>query len=177
MKLARLVAVASGRVPADLLLVNARVVNTLNGRIEGCNVAICDGQVAGLGDYLEGNATIDLENRYLVPGLIDGHIHIESSMLLPGEYARAVAPRGVLAAVTDLHEIANVGGLGAVRTVIDWCAGLPFELFFMAPSCVPASHLETSGATITADDIKRAKRWKRVVGLGEMMNFPGVINA
>ena len=177
MNLARLVAVASGRVPADLLLINARVVNTLNGRIEGCNVAICDGQVAGLGDYLEGNATIDLENRYLVPGLIDGHIHIESSMLRPGEYARAVAPRGVLAAVTDLHEIANVGGLGAVRTVIDWCAGLPFELFFMAPSCVPASHLETSGATITADDIRRAKRWKRVIGLGEMMNFPGVINA
>ena len=177
MSLARLVAVASGRAPADLLLVNARVVNTLNGRIEGCNVAICDGQVAGLGDYLEGNATIDLENRYLVPGLIDGHIHIESSMLLPGEYVRAVAPRGVLAAVTDLHEIANVGGLGAVRTVMDWCAGLPFELFFMVPSCVPASHLETSGATITADDIKRAKRWKRVVGLGEMMNFPGVINA
>lgn len=177
MSLARLVAVASGRVPADLLLVNARVVNTLNGSIEGCNVAICDGQVAGLGDYLQGNATIDLENRYLAPGLIDGHIHIESSMLRPGEYARAVAPRGVLAAVTDLHEIANVGGLGAVRTVMDWCAGLPFELFFMAPSCVPATHLETSGATITADDIKRAKRWKRVIGLGEMMNFPGVINA
>lgn len=177
MNVAGLVDVAAGRAPADLLLTNARIVNTLVGRVEPGNVAVHNGIVAGVGDCCqEAKSTIDLEGRFLVPGLIDGHIHVESSLVHPVEYARAVVPRGVLVVVTDLHEFANVGGLSALREIIGWCSRLPCNFHFMLPSCVPATGLETSGASITAADLKRARRWRGVIGLGEMMNFPGVIS-
>ncbi|MBI2856988.1 MAG: adenine deaminase [Chloroflexi bacterium] len=176
MSLAQQLPVASGREVASLLLLNARVINTLTGTVEAGNVAIAGSVIAGVGDYRDGVETIDLKGRYLAPGLIDGHIHIESSMLHPVEYARAVTPRGVLAVVTDLHEVANVAGLEGMRRLMAWCQGLPCDFYFMLPSCVPASPFETSGAVIKAQEMERARRWKNVVGLGEVMNFPGVVN-
>jgi len=174
---ARLISVARGQQPADLLLKNARVVNTFTGEVEEGNIAVCGERVAGVGDYSEAGEVIDLEGRWVAPGLINGHTHLESSMLDVGQYARAVVPHGTSAIVTDLHEIANVAGMGGMRYVRDYARRLPLELFVMAPSCVPATHLETSGAVINPEDIRDILRWKECIGLGEVMNFPGVINA
>ncbi len=174
-ELKELIQVARGDKPADLILKNARIVNTFTGEIEEGNVAIYQKRIAGIGDY-QGNKVIDLKGSYLVPGLIDGHTHIESSMLHPTEYARAVIPHGTLAVVTDLHEIANVVGLKGIKQIMAWTRGLPLDMFFMIPSCVPATHLETSGASITVQDVKKGLNWQNVLGLGEMMNFPGVIS-
>ncbi|MFQ5827103.1 MAG: adenine deaminase, partial [Dehalococcoidia bacterium] len=131
--------------------------------------------IAGIGDYTEARETIDLGGRFLAPALIDGHTHLESSLLHPAQYARAVIPRGTTALVTDLHEIANVSGLAGIRYIRNWSRRLPLDFFLMAPSCVPATDLETSGATLRAQDIRTILRWSHVPGLGEMMNFPGVI--
>ena len=176
MSLANLISVARGEIPADLVLANARVVNVFTGEIESGNVAISGGSIAGIGDYQQAKQVVDLEGRYLAPGLINGHTHLESSMLDVGQYARAVVPRGTLAVVTDLHEIANVCGLEGIRYVMGCARRLPLELFLMAPSCVPATHLETSGARLEADDIQRVLRWRGCIGLGEVMNFPGVVS-
>ncbi len=175
MSLEKLISVARGEVPADLLLSNARIVNTFTAEIEKGNVAICRGYIAGIGDYHQAKQTIDLGGKYLAPGLINGHIHIESSFLNIGEYARAVVPRGISALVTDLHEIANVAGLRGMKYLMDCAQGLPLDCYFMAPSCVPATHLETSGAQLGAKELQTALRWKNVIGLGELMNFPGVL--
>ena len=176
-KLAHLIAVAKGDLPADLVLANARVVNVFTGEVEPGNVAICGDRIAGVGDYHQAKEILDLGGQYLAPGLINGHIHIESSMLSVGQYARAVVPRGTLALVTDLHEIANVCGLAGIRYVLNCARRLPIELFLMAPSCVPATPLETSGANITPQDIRQILRWRDAIGLGEVMNFPGVLSA
>jgi adenine deaminase len=176
-KLAGLISVARGDSPADLVLAKARVVNVFTGEVETGNVAIYGDRIAGFGDYHQAKQVIDLEGKYLVPGLINGHTHIESSMLDIGQYAQAVVPRGTLAVVTDLHELTNVCGLDGIRYILDSARRLPLELFLMAPSCVPATHLETSGACLEAEGLGRVLKWKGVIGLGEMMNFPGVINA
>jgi len=176
MNLKELVAVARGERPADLLLKNARIVNTLVGEIEQGDVAIYDGRIAGVGDYDQAKEIIDLRGRFLAPGLINGHTHIESSMLHPARYAQAVVPRGTLAAVTDLHEIANVCGLEGMRFVMGWAQRLPLDMLFMAPSCVPATHLETSGARISSREVEEILAYPNVIGLGEMMNFPAVVN-
>ncbi len=176
MSLAKLISVARGDAPADLLLKNAKIINTFVGIIEEGNVAIYDGRIAGLGNYLKAKEIIDLKGSYLAPGLINGHTHIESSMLHPAQYAQTVVPRGTSTVITDLHEIANVAGFDGIKFVLDWAQKLPLDMFFMAPSCVPATHMETSGAEITAQDIKRALKLPNVIGLGEMMNFPGVIS-
>lgn len=175
MSLEKLIVVARGEAPADLLLSNARIVNTFTAEIEKGNVAICQGRIAGIGDYRQAKQTIDLEGKYLAPGLINGHIHIESSMLHIAEYAKAVVPRGTSTIVTDLHEIANVAGLRGVRYLMDCARRLPLDCYFMAPSCVPATHLETAGAELGAKELRIALRWKNVIGLGELMNFPGVL--
>jgi len=174
-KATRLISVAKGEISADLLLANAKVVNVFTGEIESGNVAICDDRIAGIGDYHQANKVLDLNGKYLAPGLINGHIHPESSMLDISQYARAVVPRGTLAIVTDLHEIANVSGLEGIRYVLNCARRLPLELFLMAPSCVPATHLETAGARLDPEDIRQILRWKGVIGLGEVMNFPGVL--
>jgi adenine deaminase len=175
-KLAHLISVAKGELPADLILANARVVNVFSGEVEPGNVAVCGDSIAGIGDYSQAKQVLDLGNRYLAPGLINGHTHIESSMLDIGQYARAVVSRGTLAVVTDLHEIANVCGLDGIRYVLGCARRLPLDLFLMAPSCVPATHLETSGASLDPEAIRRLLRLKGCIGLGEVMNFPGVLS-
>jgi adenine deaminase len=175
--LSDIIAVARGKSPADLVLANARIVNVFNGDIENGNVAVYDGKIAGIGDYDKARTVIDLDGRYLAPGLINGHTHIESSMLDIGQYANAVIPHGTLIVVTDLHEIANVSGIAGLRYIINASRRLPFELFLMAPSCVPATQLETSGANIDSTALHNILHWKHVIGLGEMMNYPGVLSS
>lgn len=172
----RALAVARGDQPAELLFTDAQVVNVFTGEVERTNVAVAEGLVAGLGDYSQAVSTIDVEGRYLVPGLIDGHVHLESSYLDVGQYARAVVPRGTTSIVTDLHEIANVAGLDGLRAIMRAAKAVPLDMFFMAPSCVPATPLETAGAKLGPEEVRRMLRWRSVVGLGEVMDFPGVIN-
>ncbi|MFO8010335.1 MAG: adenine deaminase [Dehalococcoidia bacterium] len=171
----RLLAIARGDAPAELLLANARVVNTFNGEIEEASVAVSQGLIVGVGDYGEGNEILDLKGKFLAPGFIDGHIHLESSHLSPAEYARAVVPRGVLGVVTDFHEIANVCGVPGIEYILNSAENLPMDVFGMAPSCVPATHMETSGAELDAESLKQVMKIPGVIGLGEMMNFPGVM--
>ena len=175
MNLEQLISVARGDMPADLLLRNGRIVNTLTGEIEQGDVVLYGDRIAGVGNYRKAKETIDLQGRFLAPGLINGHTHIESSMLHPARYAQAVVPRGTLAVVTDLHEIANVCGLEGLKFVMDWAQKLPLDMLFMAPSCVPATNLETSGARISAKEVSEILAYTDVIGLGEMMNFPGVV--
>jgi adenine deaminase len=169
------IAAARGDKQADLVLANARIINVFNGQIENGNVAVHEGWIVGVGDYTDAGQVIDLKGDYLAPGLIDGHTHVESSMLHPVRYAEAVVPRGTLSLVTDLHEIANVCGLDGIRFILKWARRLPLDMFVMAPPCVPATHMETSGAELNAEEIARISRWEGVIGLGEVMNFPGVI--
>ena len=176
MDLKELISVARGETPADLLLKNARIVNTFTGEIEQADVAIYGDRIAGIGDYDKVKEIIDLEGTFLAPGLINGHTHIESSMLHPARYAEAVVPRGTLAVVTDLHEIANVCGSKGIKFVTDLARKLPLDMLFMAPSCVPATHLETSGARINSREVKKILAHPKIIGLGEMMNFPGVVS-
>ena len=176
MDLERLIAVARGDAPGDLLLRNARIVNVFTSEIEEGDVVIAEGRVAGVGPGYAAAEVIDLRSSYLLPSFIDGHIHPESSHLYVHEYARAVVPRGVTSIVTDLHELANVGGLPALRRYLQDAEGLPLDVFLMVPSCVPATtHLETSGATLDADAVAEALTWPSALGLGELMDFPGVI--
>jgi adenine deaminase len=173
----RLLSVARGDTPADLLFTNARIINVFTGEIEKGNAAIAEGMIAGVGDYRSANEVIDLKDRYLAPGFIDGHVHLESSMLSPAQYVRAVVPRGTSAIVTDLHEIANVSGIEGMKYVVDSIRPLPMDLFLMVPSCVPATHLETSGASLDAKTLRQVTVWEEYTGIGEVMNYPGVIGA
>jgi len=177
MNLPDLIAVARGDRPADLLLKNAGIINVFTSSIEESSVAVYDGRIAGIGDYTDAAEIIDLRGAFLSPGFINGHIHIESSMLHPANYARTVVPHGTTSISTDLHEITNVSGMEGIRFVLNCARNLPLDFYFEAASCVPATHMETSGASITATDIRRLLKWKNNIGLGEMMNYPGVINA
>ncbi|AII60838.1 adenine deaminase [Dehalococcoides mccartyi] len=173
--LSQLIKVARGETEADLVLLNARVINVFNAEIEQTNVAVFDGKIAGVGDYRHGKEVIDLKGAYLLPGLINGHTHVESSMLDIAQYARAVVSNGTLALITDLHEISNVCGKEGIDYVLDASADLPLSIFLQVPSCVPATHLETAGAEINSQDVADLLRLPNVTGLGEMMNFPGVL--
>jgi len=177
MSLAKLIAVARGSAPADLILANAKVVNTFSGEIEEGNLAIYRDRIAGIGDYKNAKEVVDLKGKYVSPGLINGHVHIESSMLHIARYAEAVVPRGVTGIVTDLHEIANVKGTAGIKYILSCAKSLPLNLYFMAPPCVPATHLETAGACLTSDDIQHLLSFDETIGLGEVMNFPGVLFA
>jgi adenine deaminase len=172
---AKLISVAKGELPAELVLANARIVNVFTGEIEHGNVAIYGDRIAGVGNYQQARQVLDLRGKYLAPALINGHTHLESSMLDVAQYARAVVPHGTSVVVTDLHEIANVCGLDGMRYVLDRARRLPLKVFLMAPSCVPATPLETSGASLGPGDIRRVLRWRDCLGLGEVMNFPGVL--
>ena len=166
---------AKGELPADLLLANAKIINVFNGKIEPGNIAICGDRIAGVGDYQKAKEVVDAGGSYIAPGLINGHIHPESSMLDIAQYARAVVPHGTTALVTDLHEIANITGLKGIKYVLNRARRLPLDLFLMAPSCVPATDRETSGANLGPEEISQILKLKECLGLGEVMNFPGVI--
>ncbi len=171
----RLLRVALGEEPADLVLRHARVVNVASGEIEEADVAIVYGRIAGVGDYPAGEREIDLAGAYLAPSFIDGHVHVESSLLWIDQFARAVVPHGTGAVVTDPHEIANVVGLPGIRALAEASAALPLGVFFTIPSCVPASPFESAGAVMDAAAIREGLALPNAVALGEMMNFPGVL--
>ncbi len=180
---ARLVGVAVGREAADLVIQNTRLVNVQSREVlEGWQVAVADGRFAYVGPNAEhciGPETdvIDADGRYLIPGLCDGHMHIESGMLTPAEFARAVIPHGTTTMFTDPHEIANVLGLKGVRLMHDEAELQPINIYTQMPSCAPsAPGLETTGFEISPADVAEAMSWPGIIGLGEMMNFPGVIN-
>lgn len=174
MEFERLIAAARGEEPADLLLKNARLVNVLSGEIHAADVAVAGGQVLGWGAY-EAREVVDVEGRFVCPGLLDAHVHLESAMVHPAEFARAVVPRGTTGVFTDPHEIANVLGLEGVHYMLRASEGLPLRVYVMAPSCVPATTMETAGAELTAAEIEALWAHERVIGLAEMMNFPGVL--
>jgi adenine deaminase len=165
--------IARGEHAAELLFKNAQLVNVLSGEIHPANVAVDDGRIVGIGDY-KGRMTIDLRGAYLAPSLIDGHFHVESSMLTAPEFARAVVPHGTGAVVIDPHEYTNVLGLDGIRYVLESTKHLAVDFFIMLPSCVPATALETAGARITADDLKLMIADERIAGVAELMNFTGV---
>ncbi len=165
---------ARGEKPCDLVLKNASVINVFSNEIKTEDVGICGNRIAGIGRY-SGNREIDLRGKYLSPGFIEGHIHIESSMLSPHRFAEAVVPKGTTTVICDPHEIANVLGLEGVHYMLTCAEETPLDIFAMVPSCVPATHLETSGATIASEDIAQLLEQPGIAGLGEMMNFPGTI--
>ncbi len=168
------IAAARGEVPVDLLLKDARLVNVISGEVHAADIAIHEGRVVGFGAY-EAHQVVDLNGRFVCPGFMDAHVHLESSMVQPSEFARAVVPKGTTGVVCDPHEIANVLGLEGVRYMLAASEGLPLRVYVMAPSCVPATHMESAGAILTADDIASLWEHERVLGLAEMMNFPGVL--
>jgi adenine deaminase len=172
-ELQRKLSIARGERPAERLFKNANLVNVLSGEIYRTHVAVDDGRVVGLGDY-KAKRVIDLRGAYLAPSLIDGHFHVESSMLTTREFARAVVPHGTGVVVIDPHEYANVLGLDGIRYVLESSKNLPVDFFIMLPSCVPATTFETGGARLTAEDLKRMIGDERIAGIAELMNYPGV---
>jgi len=169
-----IIEVAAGRRPADLLLANGYVVNVLSDEVYPADVAIADGRIAGLGKY-EARQVVDLKGQYVCPGFIDAHVHIESSMLSVPEFARVVVARGTTAVITDPHELANVLGAEGIRFVLSSSKYCPIHVYVMLSSCVPASHLESSGAELTAVDLLPMLSDEWVLGVAEVMNFPGVV--
>lgn len=167
---------ANGTQKADLVLKNASIVNVFTESIEVGDVAITDGKIVGIGRY-EGKIEKDMTGRFVCPGFIDGHIHLESSMVTPSEFARAVIAHGTTAVITDPHEIANVAGCDGITYMMQATKDLPLDVFFMVPSCVPATDLDESGACLNADDITPFYNDRRVLGLAEMMNAFGVNQA
>ena len=174
--LPRLIMTAKGSQKAELVLKNARVGDVFSHCIRECDVAICDGVIAGLGKY-DGFCEIDLHGNYVMPSFVDGHVHIESSMLTPAEYAKAVVPKGVTTIIADPHEIANVSGEAGLKFMIDSAKGLPMDIHYMLPSCVPATPFDSSGCVIDGDETQRLFDEYNFLGLGEMMNFPGVLES
>ncbi len=167
---------ANGEVIVDLLLKNGKLVNVFSGEISKESVAIHKGFVVGFGNY-KAKKILNLGGKYIAPGFIDGHVHIESSMVSVSEFARAVVPKGVTSVITDAHEIANVLGIDGIKYMLESSKNQPLNVFFMLPSCVPATQMETAGAHLTGFDLYPFLKEKWVVGLGEVMNFPGVISA
>ena len=175
MLLDQLLPIARGERPADLLLRNARVVNVFTGELETTDVAIAGGVIVGVGPGYRAAQERDLAGRVLAPGFMDAHMHVESAMVPPAEFARAVVPQGTTTVVIDPHEIANVFGAAGIDYLLAAREGIPLEVFVMLPSAVPASHMETAGAALSAADLAPFMQHPAVLGIGEMMNFPGVI--
>ncbi|MDL2716474.1 MAG: adenine deaminase [Acidobacteriota bacterium] len=175
--LADFVAAARGSSPADLVLRNARIVNVLTGEIHGGTVGVKGDRILGCGDYHAARKEdeIDLEGAFVAPALWDAHLHIESTMTTPGTFGKLAAVHGTAAAITDPHEIANVRGVAGIRDFLVAAAGLPVDVFVMLPSCVPSTHLETAGATLSAEDLGPLYDLPNVLGLAEMMNVPGFL--
>lgn len=167
-------AAARGDAPADLVLRNAQLVNVISGEIYPTDIVIHDRHVVGLGAGYAGQREVDLAGKYVAPGLIDAHAHIESSLVTPPEFARAVLPHGVTTVITDPHEIANVLGLEGMRFMLERAKNVPLNMYVMASSCVPATDMETTGARLEAEDLAPLVDHPWVLGLAELMNYPGV---
>ena len=172
-RLRKRILAARGQAPADLVLRGGQVADVFQGRLEQTDVAICDGFIVGLGDY--DGPSLDVSGKVICPGLIDGHLHLESTMLSPLEFARAAVPHGTTAVMLDPHEIVNVLGARGLDYILNFCGQLPLDIFVLLPSCVPASPLETNGADFGLDELKRYQSHPAVLGLAEVMNFPGVL--
>ena len=175
MELNNLVRAARGDAPADLVLRNAKLVNVYSGEIYPADVAIAGERIVGIGDGYTARKEIDLQGSYLAPALIDAHVHIESAMVGVRQFAAAVVPRGVTAVVADPHEITNVLGLDGIRYMFDQAKYGQLSMYVMVPSCVPATHMATAGAYLEAKDIAALQNDRWVLGLAEMMNYPGVV--
>lgn len=172
-QLQKRISVASKDDPADLVIKNGSIVDVFNLEIILGDVAIADGVIVGIGSY-EGHEVIDATGQYIVPAFIDGHVHIESSMVRPREFAKAVLPHGITTIITDPHEIANVAGRIGISFMLEDSENLPMDMLFMLPSCVPATSFENSGAVLTATDLELFFSHPRVLGLAEVMDYPAV---
>lgn len=172
----RIINVARGLEKADLVIKNANIVNVLSEEIHKADIAIADGIIAGISDNYSGEKEIDINGAYVTPSFIDGHVHLESSMMLPSEFAKAVLPAGTTTVIIDPHEISNVFGLHGISFMHEAVKNLPMDVYTMLPSCVPATPFETSGFDLNSYDLSLVidKPW--VLGIAEMMNFPGVLN-
>ena len=175
-ELKRRIDLAAGRELPELVLKNCRIVNVFTEEILSGDIAIDCGWIVGVGQY-QGIQEIDLKNAYVAPGLIDAHVHLESSMVTPVQFAKAVLPHGTTTVIADPHEIANVCGLNGVRYMLEQSSEIPLDVFVMMPSCVPATPFENSGAVIRAEGMGEMLGHPRVLGLGEMMDYPGVVGA
>lgn len=171
----RIIAVAAGREKADLVLKNAKYLNVFSNEFLCGDIAVANGLIAGVGKY-DGKTEIDVSGKLVLPGFIDAHIHLESSMVTPAEFAKAVVAHGTTTVITDPHEITNVMGIDGVEYMIQASQNLPIDVHFMMPSCVPATEIDESGAELDCKDIDLYLDNKKVLGLAEMMNYVGVIN-
>ena len=171
----RIIAVAAGREKADLVLKNAKYLNVFSNEFLCGDIAVANGLIAGVGKY-DGKTEIDVSGKFVLPGFIDAHIHLESSMVTPVEFAKAVVAHGTTTVITDPHEITNVMGIDGVEYMIQASQNLPIDVHFMMPSCVPATEIDESGAELDCKDIDLYLDNKKVLGLAEMMNYVGVIN-
>lgn len=168
--------IARGLEPADLVLKNCQIINVFNSEIENNDIAIHNGIIVGIGSY-SGKNEINMKNKYVSPGFIDGHVHIESSMLTPSEFSKLVIPKGTTRVIADPHEMANVKGVKGLGFMLKSSLDTPLNVHIMIPSCVPATSFETSGSTIDSEDIYSLRDREGILGLGEVMDYPGVIHA
>lgn len=175
-KLKKQIDIAAGRRKPELVLKNARIINVFSHEIMTGDIAIDDGTIVGIGQY-EGVIECDIQGKYVAPGLIDGHVHIESSMVSPGEFARGIVPRGTTTIIADPHEIANVCGIDGIEYILRASENIPLNVYIMLPSCVPATAFETSGANLGIKELGQFIGQDRVLGLGELMDYPSVVSA
>lgn len=175
-ELKKLIDTAAGRIPADVVIKNCKVVNVFSGKIVEGDIAISGDQIAGIGNY-EGKEVVDAEGRYAAPGFIDSHIHIESSYVCPEEIGRLLVPHGGTTIIADPHEIVNVCGIRGLDYMMEAAEGTKLDIKYMLPSCVPATPFEHTGAVINAPEMEEPIKREGILGLGEFMNFPGVIGA
>jgi adenine deaminase len=174
--LKKLIDVAAGRIPSDLVIKNCQIVDVYNASIIKGDIALCEGLIAGVGHY-EGCCEIDSSGLYAAPGFIDSHIHVESSYVSPEELGRLVVPHGTTTIIADPHEITNVCGLSGLEYMIEASKQTALDIKWMLPSCVPATPFEHAGASVSAEDMEQVIGRDEILGLGEFMNYPGVINA
>lgn len=175
-ELKKLIDTAAGRIPADVVIKNCKVINVFSGKITEGDIALCKDQIAGIGQY-EGVVEIDAQGRYAAPGFIDSHIHIESSYVSPEEIGRLLVPHGGTTIIADPHEIVNVCGIRGLDYMMEAAKGTALDIKYMLPSCVPATPFEHAGAVINAPEMEEPMKREGILGLGEFMNFPGVIGA
>ena len=172
----KVIRAAAGKCKADLVLKNATYVSVFSGELRNADIAVTNGLIAGIGEY-DGEKEVDVTGKIVCPGFIDAHIHLESSLVTPTEFVRAVLPHGTTTVVTDPHEIANVMGTDGIEYMLQATEGLPIDVRFMLPSCVPATPLDESGATLDYRAIDSFYEHPRVQGLAEMMNYVGTVAA